>query len=132
LGPRSTRPRLRFVSAVAEFTGSLAAATGEGSFGGKGSTRVTIPEIYRGPLWSAVVLSGTILVLSALVVDFGETLRVNLVALLLFWGWIVVALYRRPEKPTAIDLWLVRWGILPFVICFLVVVQTVWRWRGRL
>jgi len=93
---------------------------------------VTIPESYRGPLMSAVVLSGTILVLSALVLDFGETLRVNLVALLLFWGWIVVVLYRRPEKPTALDLWLVRWGILPFVICFLVVVQIVWRWRGRL
>jgi len=92
---------------------------------------VTIPQTYRGAFWSALVQTGIIIALSALVLDFGETLRVNLVAVLLFWGWIlIVMMYRRPDKPTEMDLWLIRWGILPFVICFLVSVQTVWSWRG--
>src|SRR6266496_3207503 len=60
---------------------------------------VTIPQTYRGAFWSALVQTGIIIVFSALAMDFGETLRVNLVAVLLFWGWILIVMYRRPDKP---------------------------------
>jgi len=65
-----------------------------------------------------------------LALDFGETLRVSLVALLLFWGWIFVAMYRRPEKPTTIDLKLIRWGTIPFAVIFRIAVGLVWSVRG--
>ena len=91
---------------------------------------MTIPNSYRDSLSSTILLTGIIVVLSALVTDFGETLRINLIAVLLYWGWIFVSMYRRPEKLTTLDFWLIRWGIFPFVICFWTVVQAVWRLRS--
>jgi hypothetical protein len=91
---------------------------------------VAIPSSYRGPILAALVQAAIVVVLCALMLDFGETLRVSLIALLLFWGWIFVAMYRRPEKPTRTDLLVIRWGTIPLVICFRIAVGLVWSWRG--
>ncbi len=84
----------------------------------------------HGTLVDGLVLTAIVAVLSALVVDFGETFRLTLIALLLFWGWVVVTVYRRPSNPTRIDLWLIRWGSVPFTLLFQVVTHAVWHWRG--
>jgi hypothetical protein len=91
---------------------------------------VTIPQTYHGVIGSALVQTGIIILLSALIMDFGDTLRVNLVAALVFWGWTFVAIYRRPDKPAAMDLSLIRSGLIPFVISFWVVVHMAWSLRG--
>jgi hypothetical protein len=91
---------------------------------------VRISRKYHGALVNAIVWSAVIVAIAACILDFGETLRLSLIAILLYWGWIVVTMYRRPETPTTMDLWLVRWGGLPLVISFSVVVRAVWHWRG--
>jgi hypothetical protein len=78
----------------------------------------------------ALVQTALTILLTASMMDGGETLRLTLVAVLLFWGWIFVAMYRRPDQPTAADLIAIRWGTIPFVICFVLAVRIVWSWRG--
>jgi hypothetical protein len=91
---------------------------------------VSISEAYRGPLYSALLFSGTIAVLSALMLDGGEAARLSAIGLLVFWGWIFVGICKRPRNPTSFDLFLVRWGCLPLVLGFQVMVHVVWQWRG--
>jgi hypothetical protein len=96
----------------------------------QGVQQVAIPNNYRDSIGNALIQAAIVVVLCALMLDFGETLRVSLIGLLLFWGWIFVAMYRRPEKPTDTDLVVIRWGTIPFVICFRMAVGLVWSWRG--
>src|SRR5262245_47230895 len=87
---------------------------------------VAIPNSYRDSIRSALIQAAIVVVLCALMLDFGDTLRVSLIALLVFWGWIFVAMYRRAEKPTALDLVVIRWGTIPLVICLRMAVGLVW------
>ncbi len=89
-----------------------------------------ISECYRPALRMAVVLSIIIFVLSSLMLDGGETARLSGIGLLIFWAWALVAIWRRPQKPTSTDLLLVRWGCLPLVLGFEVAIHCVWYWRG--
>ena len=89
-----------------------------------------IPKSYHHSIVIALVQSALTILLAALMLDFGETLRLSLVAIPLFWGWIFVAMYRRPDRPTTTDLIVIRWGTIPFVICFVLAVRIVWFWRG--
>jgi positive regulator of sigma E activity len=92
--------------------------------------QVAIPISYRDSIRAAFIQAAIVVVLGALMLDFGETLRVSLIVLPLFWGWIFVAMYRRPEKPTPTDLIVIRWGTIPLVIGVRIVVGLVWSWRG--
>jgi hypothetical protein len=89
-----------------------------------------ISETYRGPLRAAVVATFIVGVLSALVLDFGQTARLTGVALAIFWGWTFLTLWRRPQTPTRIDLLLIRWGCAPFVVGFDSLQFYVWHLRG--
>ena len=62
-----------------------------------------ISDNYRAPLWSAIFWTVGIVVLSALVLDGDEILRLNCVALLLFWGTVTVIVLRRRRNPTPGD-----------------------------
>jgi hypothetical protein len=85
---------------------------------------------YGGPLRRALISSLIIFVLSILVVDFWQTAILSELGLLLFWLFALIVKIRRPKEPTPTDLWLIGWGIWPFIICFHVAVHVVWHLRG--
>ena len=91
---------------------------------------VAISDRYQRPLLMAMVISTIIAILSALTLDGGETARLTGIGLLVYWAWVVVAVWRRPDNPTSIDLLLIRWGFLPLIIGFQVAIRYVWHWRG--
>ena len=87
-------------------------------------------EGYSSPLWRALIHSGIIAILSILVLDDGTTAQLSGIGLSIFWAWVFVAIWRRPQNPTSFDLLLIRWGCLPFVILFQAVIYCGWHWRG--
>jgi hypothetical protein len=91
---------------------------------------VPISDSYSPPLWRALMHSGIIAILSALMLDGGETARLSGIGLLVFWGWVLVAVLRRPQNPTPSDLLFIRWGCLPLVVGFEAAIWFVWHWRG--
>jgi hypothetical protein len=82
----------------------------------------TISESSRSAVWLACV-SSLIVGLASVVIDCGTLpqlgkLPVMVIALAAFWGIVVFIIVRRPQNPTPLDLILIRWGCLPFVVCF--------------
>jgi hypothetical protein len=90
----------------------------------------SISESYRSALWRALILSLVLGVLSALVLDGGETARLSMIGLAIFWVCIVAILWRRPQNPTSLDLLLIRWGCLPLLLGFQAAMHCVWHLRG--
>jgi hypothetical protein len=80
---------------------------------------------------SALLAAGVATMLAGLM-DCGELSRGTLAALLVFWGWVVAAMVRRPQNPTNLDIALMRWACLPFVIAFDIALGWVWHLRGLL
>lgn len=89
-----------------------------------------ISNSYRGPLRTAVGLSVLFAVLSALMLDGGQAARLSAIGLLIFWSSVMMAIWRRPQTPTPLDLLLVRWGCVPLVLGFQVAIYIVWHLRG--
>ena len=85
---------------------------------------------FRGPIFSALIHSVIVTVISVLVLDMGETARVSAIGLAIFWGWAFFAMWRRSANPTEVDLCVIRWGCIPFIIGFQMVISFVWRLRG--
>ena len=89
-----------------------------------------ISESYRPTLWRALFSSLIIGILSALVLDGGQTAILTAKGLAVFWILIVVIILRRPQTPTSLDLLLIRWGCLPLIVGFQVAIHYVWHLRG--
>ncbi len=86
---------------------------------------VEVSKRYRSALLAACVAT-----MLAGLMDSGETNRGTLAAVLVFWGWVVVAVCRRPQNPTDLDIALIRWACLPFAIVFDIALYWVWHLRG--
>ncbi|HEY2415886.1 MAG TPA: hypothetical protein VGI40_26835 [Pirellulaceae bacterium] len=77
----------------------------------------------------ALAFSFAVAIVSMLMLDFGESARATGGGLLVFWACALVAILRKPERPARFDLLLIRWGCLPLVIGFNVMMQVIWHWR---
>jgi hypothetical protein len=64
-------------------------------------------------------LQALLCILSALVMDGGQTAKVCGLALAGFWFCALVFAFRRPFSPTKIDLWFWNWG---FLACFVLAI----------
>jgi hypothetical protein len=86
-----------------------------------------VAKSYHGALIGALI-SVILLGLIDSVVDFGaEFLILTAMPLFVFWGWAVSVICRRPEAPTGVDLAIIRWGLVPFVLaCRFLVVWVYW------
>jgi len=73
------------------------------------------PE-YNAAFKTALLLQAVFAVLTALVLDFGQTHRAFWVAILCQWAMAWIILFRRPMNPTLLDLAIVRYGIIPVLI----------------
>ena len=71
---------------------------------------------YNGALWIGLKIQAGLAILTALVLDGGQTHREFWVALLSQWAVVWIILFRRPMAPTRLDLAIVRYGIIPLLI----------------
>ena len=71
---------------------------------------------YNAAFKTALLLQAVLAVLTALVLDFGQTHRAFWVAFLCQWAMVWIILFRRPMNPTRLDLAVVRYGIFPLLI----------------
>jgi hypothetical protein len=84
-----------------------------------------ISEQYRRPIWIAVLAS-----LPVACVDWGPLVIETLGALIVFWGSVLLVIWRRPRNPTRLDLILVCYGCIPFIAAFDTLICWVWRLKG--
>jgi hypothetical protein len=94
-------------------------------------------NIALSPEYSRSLGHGTVFVLllielSGLVLDGGLTAQITLMAVLGYLGGVTVLVVRRPQAPTATDLWLLRWGFVPLWLAVQVGTRYAWTWMGRL
>ena len=107
------------------------------------SSVVSCPETLRQrltqPLSSQVrraLLVGfgvmlAVLVLSEMTLDIGYIVsHISHRVALAYWLAVGIILFRRHPKLTALDLWFIRWGLLPLVIATQPVAHWYWRYRG--
>jgi hypothetical protein len=87
---------------------------------------------YRGAVVVGSVLVLAVLVLATLVLDGGLTAQVTLMAIMGYLGGVAVMACRRPQAPSALDLWLVRWGFIPLWFAAQVLARYAWTLMGRL
>src|SRR5262249_12732787 len=89
-----------------------------------------ISKDYKGPVFEALAIHVIIAILSLLILDGGRAGQVCGVALVAFWAGAAVLIYRRPHKPSRIDLQIIRFGYLPVVVIAFVFVNWIWHLRG--
>jgi hypothetical protein len=94
------------------------------------SDRITNSNAYHEPLLTALTITFIFSVLSVLTMDGGETVRLTAIGLVIFWGWVFYARWRRAAFPTKVDLLLIKWGCIPLVIGFQAAMYFAWRLRG--
>jgi hypothetical protein len=71
---------------------------------------------YNVAFWTALKIQAGLAILTALVLDLGQTHRAFWVAFLCQWAAVWMILFRRPMNPTRLDLAIVRYGIIPLLI----------------
>jgi hypothetical protein len=71
---------------------------------------------YNGVFWTALVLQLFLAVLTALILDFGQTHRAFWIAFVSQWSIAWMILFRRQLDQTRIDLTIVRFGIVPVLV----------------
>ena len=79
---------------------------------------------------SALLQNFLVILLSALVLDFGVIARACLIALAAFWIGVGIVVFRRPLAPTATDLAFVRFGYPPMTFVTVVASHVAWRAMG--
>jgi hypothetical protein len=82
-------------------------------------TKELLSPKYKDAAKTAFWVQILVCILSALVMDGGQTARVCGLALAGFWCTAFVFAFRRPFTPTKIDLWYWKWG---FLACFVVAI----------
>ncbi|MGN6544696.1 MAG: hypothetical protein ACTHK7_06590 [Aureliella sp.] len=70
---------------------------------------------YNAAFKTGLMIQAVLAVLTALVLDYGQTHRAFWVAFLCQWATVWIILFRRPMRPTQMDLSIVRYGIVPLL-----------------
>ena len=73
-------------------------------------------RVYYPAFRTAILLQFGLAVLTALVLDMGQTHRAFWVAFLCQWLMVAMIRLRRPLHPTEFDLALIRYGIIPIFL----------------
>lgn len=95
-------------------------------------TESTLSPEYSSALGRGVVCVFALFILAGLVLDGGLTAQITLMAVMGYLGGTAVVVVRRPQAPTAFDLWLLRWGFVPLWLAVQVGAWYAWSWMGRL
>ncbi len=79
-------------------------------------TTLPLSPAYQRPVWTAVALQVLTQILFMLLVDGGLMASVGLFTMAAFWVGVGAIMWRRPMRPTRLDLVYVRWGYLPLLV----------------
>jgi hypothetical protein len=91
---------------------------------------IPISRAYRSPIFEALALQTVIGVVALMILDGGGVAQICGIALLAFWAGVVTLIVRRPQRPSATDLSVIRIGYLSVVAITPFIVGAVWAWRG--
>lgn len=89
------------------------------------------PE-YSRSLGRGTMVALLLFLFAGLVLDGGLTAQITLMAVLGYLGGVAVMAIRRPQAPTAADVWLLRWGFVPLWFATQVGARCAWSWMGWL
>lgn len=91
----------------------------EGQIPMNSQTNQTVKPEYMRAVKRTLLQQFPVLLLCALLLDSGRTLRLCLIAVLGFWLLSMVFLARGHRQPDAFGLWFIRWGFIPLfaVVC---------------
>jgi hypothetical protein len=71
---------------------------------------------FKSAMWTGLKSQAILGVLTALVLDSGQTHRAFWVAMLCQWATVFIIILRRSLTPTRLDLTIVRYGIIPLLV----------------
>ncbi len=71
---------------------------------------------YQSALKVALLLQIIIGLGAAIAIDGGLTFDMWWRSMAVYWGCFVVMVFRRPNTPTKVDLWMIRYGFVPLFI----------------
>lgn len=71
---------------------------------------------YNKAFLTGILIQAVLAIVTALVLDGGQTHRAFWVAFLCQWAMTWILLFRRPLEPTKLDLAIVRFGIVPIML----------------
>jgi hypothetical protein len=77
---------------------------------------VSYSPAFNGAFRTGLTIQAVLGVLTALLLDFGQSHRAFWIAVLCQWAAVFIILLRRPMAPTKLDLALVRYGIIPLLV----------------
>lgn len=87
---------------------------------------------YNRSLGQGMIVVFLFFVVAGLMLDGGLTVQITLIAAFGYLGGVAVMAVRRPQSPTATDLWLLRWSFVPLWMAVQVGTRCAWFWMGRL
>lgn len=85
---------------------------------------------YKKPTIEAAVLCSILLVLSFMVMDYGEAFFASFYATVAFWTGVILIVLRRPQTPTPTDIRFIRFGSLLAVVIAQLLSPWIWHLRG--
>lgn len=86
---------------------------------------------YASAFRTGICLEAAMGILTALILDGGETFKFFGVALLAHWIGMILILWRRPLSPTKFDLSFIRIGIIPLLVASAAIGPSVWKLIGE-
>ncbi len=94
-------------------------------------TRFKFSPLYWPAIRFGVCVQAILGILTALMLDMGQSFGVFKVAFLGHWFGILLILARRPESPTKTDIIFVRWGTPLLMMAIGFIAPQVWKMIGR-
>jgi hypothetical protein len=85
-----------------------------------------VAAVYGPAIRTALLQQGIVLILTALLLDGGQTFSSAVIALVAHWLTVIILVCRRPSSPTEGDVLLVRYGFLLFFFIVLVAGEPEW------
>jgi hypothetical protein len=93
---------------------------------------LSISPKYDSPIFEAIAVQIFVAIVGALIIDPIGLAQVLGIALLAFWGGVVVLIWRHPQSPSRFDLVFIRFGYFVVIPVAFFVVPLVWQLRGFL
>jgi hypothetical protein len=90
----------------------------------------TLSKEYRQALKVALAFQIGFGILSGLMLDGGLLAQLWSFAMTAYWGSLFLMVFRRPDNPTKVDLFLIRWSF-PVLFFFITSPLSILIWRVR-
>ena len=96
--------------------------------------RLSLPisRKYDSPIFEAVAIQIFIAIVGLLMIDPVGIAQIFGIALLAFWGGVVVLIWRHPQSPSRFDLAFIRFGYFGVIALAFLLLPLIWHLRGVL